>query len=222
MMFRYFYLDEMGLLSLHAQLNHQELVEHTVSTEDGTSSKLGWSAALKAVLGASGETTEEVKEVVSHKFRLRTENMLNEIRASLRARGTLYQDFHKAAEVCRTTEEPVWVSGRYPFYAAQFTGTGGFESVNHDKAIVFSSRLQGDGYDASDNYFKHSDAPPLEIVMSASLHKFPGLRDGHMGVTCHEALFFRQLGGAAFKYLIFGSLFAVGDKYQVKPYALSV
>jgi hypothetical protein len=141
MMFRYFYLDEMGMLSHHAQLNHQELVELSVSTEDGTSRKSGWSAALKAVFGASGETTEAVKEAVSRKFRLRTENMLNEIQASLRARGILYKDFHKAAEVCRATEEPVWVSGRYPFQTTQFTGVGGFESVNQDKQIVFSSGL---------------------------------------------------------------------------------
>lgn len=222
MIFRYFYLDEMGLLSLHSQLNHQELVEFSVSNEDDTSRKSGWSAALKAVFGVSGETTEEVKEAVSRKFRLRTENLLNEIQASLRAQGVLYTDFNKAAEVCRTREVPVWVSGRYPFHAVQLAGTGGFESVNRDKAMMFSSTLQDDGYDASDDYFKHNNQAPLQIVMSASLHKFPGLRDGYMGASCHEALFFGQVGGAAFKYLIFGSLFVVGDKYQLKPFALSV
>lgn len=221
MIFRYFYLDEMGVLSLHAQLNHYELLEHSVASEDGTSRKSGWSAALKAVFGVSGETTQEVKEAVSRKFRLRAENMLKEIQASLRARGTLYKDFHKGAEVCRATEEPVWVSGRYALRATQFTDAGGFESVNRDKAVVFSAGLQDDGYEASDNYFKCTGHPTLRIVMTASLHKFPGLRDGYMGPSTHEALFFGQLRGAAFKYQIFGSLFAVGDQYQIKPYALS-
>ena len=210
------------MLSLHAQLNHQEMVEHSVSTENGTSIKSGWSAALKAVFGVSSETTEAIRESVSQKFRLRTENMLTEIQASLRARGTLYKDFHKAAEVCRVKAEPVWVSGRYAFHAKQFVGGEGFDEVNRDKAVIFSSGLYDDGYDASDNYFKHTEQASLKILMAASLHKFPGLRDGYMGVTSHEAIFFRQVGGGAFKYLIFGSLFSVGDQYQLKPYALSI
>ena len=86
MIFRYFYLDEMGLLSLHAQLNHRELVELSVSNEDVTWRKSGWSAALKAVFGVSVERTEEIKEAVSRKFGLPTENLLNEVQASLRTR----------------------------------------------------------------------------------------------------------------------------------------
>lgn len=222
MLLRFFYLDEPGLLSLHAQLNHQELTEFSVSNEDDTSRKSGWNVSLKSILGLSGETTEEAREATSRKFRLRAENLLNEIQASLRAQGLLYTNFKEAGEACRAKEAPVWVSGRYPFYALQFAGQGGFESINRDKSMVFSSTLHDDGYNASDDYFKHGKQGSLQILMSASTQKFPGLQGGYMGMSCHEALFFQRVGAAAFKYQIFGSLFAVAENYQLKPYALSV
>lgn len=222
MILRYFYLDEIGLTSLHAQLNHREITEHSTSAEDGTSRKFGWTGALQTIFGVNGETASAIKETVSSKFRLRAENMLTEITASLRAQGILYKDLYKAADACRETQQPVWVSGKFSFHAAQFANSGGFESVNDAKAIIFSSMLAGDTYNESDDYFKHPGQVQLDIFMSASLYKFPGLRDGIMGTSSHEALFFRRLGGASFKYLVFGSFFAVGDGYQIKPYALSI
>ena len=155
---RYFYLDEMGLASLYAQLHHREIVETTESNEGETSRNIGWSAALKnffgIAIGTSGDSTEAAKEAITQRFRLRAENMLHEIQASLKARGDLHIDFNEAAELSRSAKEPCWVAGRHPFVAPQFTGGGGFDIVNRDKMVLFTSGIHEDSYSHSDDYFK--------------------------------------------------------------------
>lgn len=177
---------------------------------------------LKGMFGASGETTHGFSDTTAEKFSMTAENLLNEIQASLRAVGKLFSSFETAIAAHAASSEPVWIAGRFPFHAPQFAGSGSLDRINHDRAIVFTTMSGSDGYNHEDNYFRQSKVEMPQIDMSASLYKFPGLRDGQMGVSCHEALFFRRLGAGAHNYKVFGSLYAVGTAYQIKPYAMSV
>jgi hypothetical protein len=215
-LFRFFYIDESGLASLHAQLVHGEIGESTIATEHTHADKKSLKLSFFSLFGAADwEGARAAKEATTRKLKARAENMLTEICASLRATGDLDTTFSSAVAKTRSTGEPAWFYGREQFRVPQFAA--GTALLNKDRAIVFESGSEG--YDSSDHYYKHVPGP--RVIMSASLFKFPGARDGQLGDTSHEALFFRQFVNSPVSLLVFGSVYCAAEIVQIKPLALS-
>jgi hypothetical protein len=223
---RYFYIDELGLASLHAQLTHGEVTESVLSSEHTDEKKRSLKLNFLSLIGAADmEGAQSAKEAMIRKLRLRAENRLREICASLRATGQLHTQFPAAATKARSTGEPAWFYGRQEFCAPQFAG--GIVSINQDRAVVFTSGENecDSSYNPSDEYYKpamQNQAARPRILMSASLFKFPGAQGGQLGVSSHEALFFSRFATAYVSLLVFGSVYCVAESYQIKPLALSV
>ena len=112
---RYFYIDELGLTSLHAQLTHGEVTESVTTTEHTNTDKKSLKLSFLSLIGAADmECAHAAKEAMTRKLRLRAGNMLREISASLRAAGELHTEFSAAAAKTRSSGEPAWFSGRHP------------------------------------------------------------------------------------------------------------
>jgi hypothetical protein len=199
---RFIYVDATGIASLYAQLRGEDVVETLMSTEHSRAS--GLRLAINAFIGASGESTKSSKHGKAIKTSLKPENMLREITASLRAQGSLHRNVGDAINSSDTTKQPAWIEARHAF----FVPLQQLDTMNDVRAFMFLS-----GFPPYDN-----SAPA--ITMSASTYHFPGARDGLLGISSHDVLFFRSLGGAPYTYSVFGSLFQTGNGYQIKPYAI--
>ena len=201
---RFIYLNAMEIASLYSQLRGEDVVETLFSMESSRTS--GWKAALTAFIGGSTESSASAKEATLKKVSLRPENMLQEIRANLKAQGTLARSIAQALVSVGATNEPAWFEARHPF-SMPFQ----VKECNDMGAAVFLSGFDPLGL-------------PIDGVaqmrMSAGLNNFPGAREGRLGVSGHDALFFRALGGANYAYSVFGSLFRSGKDFQIKPYAI--
>ena len=201
---RFIYLDATGIASLYSQLRGEDVVETLFSMESGRSS--GWKAALSAFIGGSAESSTSAKETTARKVSLRPENMLQEIKANLKAQGTLaYSIAHALASVDKTNE-PAWVETKHPF-SMPFQ----IKECNDMGAAVFLTGFDPMGLPVEG---------VAQIRMSATLNNFPSAREGCLGLSGHDAIFFRALGGANYTYSVFGSLFRSGKDFQIKPYAI--
>jgi hypothetical protein len=163
----------------------------------------GLKVALKAFIGASGGSKSSAKKTKTAKSKLRAENMIREIAASLNANGTLCRSMTEAVKRVNANRGAVWVEARHPFSVPLR-----FDYFNEVRGVTF---LAG---------FPPYDDPAPKITMFASLNQFPSVEGGQLSVSGHDALFFRQLGGAPYEYTFFGSFFKAGENYQVKPYAI--
>ena|SRR5258708_6126999 len=201
---RFIYLDAPGLASLYAQLHGQDVVETLLRMEHNHAS--GWKMAIGAFLGLGGgsESSRSMTEGRTTKVVLRSENMLREIVASLRANGTLHDSI--PAAIAFNASGAAWFETRHSFSVPPR-----MDEFNRMRAIVFVSGFPP--------YFEPSPETP-RISMSASLHHFPTARDGQLSISGHDALFFHALNGRPHSYSVFGSVFSCGDGYQVKPYAI--
>lgn len=203
---RYIYIDAPGIASLYAQLHGKDVVETLLSMEHSKAS--GWKMALSAFLGlgGSGETTNSSKEVKTSKTTLKPENMLREIVATLRARGSLHTSILDA--ISETQTGAVWFETKHSFSVPPQIG-----KFNEVRAVVFVA-----------GFPPYEDCSPdiPRISMSASLHHFPSARDGQLSTSGHDAMFFNQLNGRPYPYSIFGSIFSCGDSFQIKPYAIHI
>ncbi|GEM_PF-3993766 len=203
---RFIYLDSPGIASLYSQLRGEDVVETMMNMESSRSSR--WNLALKAFLGVSQEASSRAKEGVTKKVILRPENMVREIVSSLRAVGKLRCSIGDAIACLRTTQEPEWFETRHPFSMPLR-----IEECNEMKTVVFFSGFTPFGTPV---------AGTEQVKMSASLNHFPAAYGGYLGVSGHDAMFFRSLNGEAYSYLVFGSLFRSGEGLQIKPYAISL
>jgi hypothetical protein len=201
---RYIYIDDPGIASLYAQLRGEDVVETLLSMEHSRAS--GWRLALSAFLGlgGSGDSTKSTKQAQTTKVVLRPENMLREIVASLRARGTLHDSI--PAAIIATNGGAAWFEAHHSFSVPPM-----IEQFNEMRSIVFVSGFPP--------YVEPSPDIP-QISMSASLHHFRTARDGQLPISGHDAMFFRSLKGQPYSYSVFGSIFSCGDGFQVKPYAI--
>jgi hypothetical protein len=219
----YIYLDVEGIESLYAQTTDRVEVEltssHSKEGHGGIKLKAGFGNLLTTLLGlkeASAATTLETVhgEIEAAKARLSVEHKLQRLTEFLSARKECIGDLRTAlgkAEVGR----PIFVQVETKFDTPDFfPGGGGPVAINSSGAMVF--RID-DHYDPSDQYFKN---PHVDLVMTASLKKFPRLKEG-MGSTSHEAVFFRGFAGKAIPLDVFGYLIRLNSKAcQIKPYAI--
>ena len=219
----YLYLDDDGIESLYAQTTDRVEVELTSSHSNegrgGIKLKAGFGNLLTTLLGvkeASAETTLETVrgQIEAAKARLSIEHKLRRLTEFLSARNECIGELLTALEKAELGR-PIFVQVESKFDAPDFLpGGGGPAAINSSGAMVF--RI-GDHYDPSDQYFKR---PHVDLVMTASLKKFPRLKEG-MGGTSHEAVFFRGFGGKNISLGVFGYLIRLNSKaYQIKPYAI--
>jgi hypothetical protein len=203
---RFIYIDAPGIASLYAQLHGRDVVETLLSMEHSRAS--GWKVALGAFLGlsGSGEATKTTKEARASKVTLRPENMLREISASLRARGTLHNSVEEAIDATSSTPGAAWFEARHSFSIPPQ-----IEKFNEMRTVLFVSGFPP---------YEEPSVDIPQISMSASLHHFPTARDSQIGISGHDALFIRSLNGKPYSFAVFGSIFSCGDGFQIKPYAL--
>ncbi|MEQ1752259.1 MAG: hypothetical protein ABL974_22755 [Prosthecobacter sp.] len=192
------YLNVSDVASLYAQLNGEDVVETLISME--TSSQRGLKLAIAAFLGGGIDSLSGSKESKTKKVTKRPENMIREIAASLRANGRLLTTLKEAKERACATSEPVWFEGRH-----EFSMPFNVSDCNDNNSVVFWS---GD--------------PPHHIEMAAGLNHFPSARNGLLGLSSHEALFFNRIRSAPHSFYVFGSVFRVGEGFQIKPMAIAM
>jgi hypothetical protein len=216
-------LDNDGIESLYAQTTDRVEVELTSSHSNeghgGIKLKAGFGSLLTTLLGlkeTSAETTLETVrgQIEAAKARLSIEHKLRRLSEFLSARNECIGDLVAALEKAELGR-PIFVQVEAKFDAPDFLpGGGGTNAINSSRAMVF--RID-DHYDPSDQYFKRSHA---DLVMTASLKKFPRLKEG-MGGTSHEAVFFRGFAGKDIPLGVFGYLIRLNNKAcQIKPYAI--
>lgn len=194
---RYIYLNVPDIASLHSQLHGEDVIETLITTEHSRTT--GLKLALAAFLGGSIDSGAGSKDVMAKKVTKRPENLLREIIASLRAQGVLQRSIENAKTCVNASKEPSWFEARHPF-SMPFD----LHECNGQNRVVFLSGQKSD-----------------QIEMSASLHHFPGAREGILGMSSHDALLFKAMKGGEREFSVFGSLFSTGNGFQIKPVAIA-
>lgn len=236
--FRHVYLDVSGLDGLYAQITERSETERE-STRDRTkmgrvSASLGLGGILGAFAGladlkgsteasASGRRIETTRAVLAPEQKLR---FLMDALAATEPQS-LYDDFDEAAATATTLQDAVFVHATDLFDAPQFYFSNGVDMANKMGAFIFERNMRSrhvGAYDFSDHYFQsntdRTDSAGVRIIMSASLQKCIGARDGSLGFMSHDAIFLRAHAGKDIGLGVFGSMFGIPNAYQIKPFAL--
>jgi hypothetical protein len=229
---RYIYLDSEGIESLYVQIVERNIIE-TVSKRGSTKrGKISGRIGLGKILGpflklADIEVSPELEgssnAETTTKSALSVEHKLSELTKHLDKHGepSVFMNLTRAEEYCTDNHEAVFVNIKDTFDAPQFYDGRGPLEVNESQAILFNKNVvPKDTYDYGDDYYKKPKASQSPILMASSIHKYPSLKNGSMGLTSHLALMFRQCGGLDIPLGVFGAFFHVGSAFQIKPYAI--
>jgi hypothetical protein len=221
----YIYLDGPGIESLHAQLVDTVETSRTMTTQKGTTTKVGAGLRLKNFLlkltGLEGEVSAEMTgsrarteqstgvQTIEH----RLQRVIDFLTTS--GKGYFFTSLREAGQHLLNTDGSVFINVRDMFNAPQFYLDGvGTHSVNDDGYLLLEKGGDGD-YCDRDDYYKQSTAV---VKLSASIKK---IRSGSgMGLTSHEAIFFRGFQGRNIPLSVFGILSGTPDYLQIKPFAI--
>jgi hypothetical protein len=223
----YFYLDVSGIDRLYNQVAEQVEAELIASHPRTKRKKIDMGTGLGNLIGAlfglqdvglraSFDALQTRME--ESKSQLKIENKLSQLMAYLRKRGGEYfEDLPSAAAKVSETQQKAYICAADVFDAPQFYSHGlGARDVNASEAITFAKSASE--YDPSDSYFKNG---PYSFVMNAGVRNLTRLGRGRMGITSHEAVFFRDRLGKRIPLYVFGSMKHLSKlMFQIKPYAI--
>ncbi|MBI2418289.1 MAG: hypothetical protein HYV28_10395 [Ignavibacteriales bacterium] len=226
----FWYLDNDGILSIYTQFQEKLETEsiETLKRDKGKkiSAKIGLGKALGVFLGlieidGSGELNSSATTETQIHYKTAPENHLRFILQTLSKLGEphFFNDLKAGAKHCHENREATFLMFQEQFDAPQFyLGRSGIDIVNNEGAFLFTKDMDPfDNYIYRDDYFKYEAIP---VTMAASAHKFVHSRNGHFGQTSHEALRFGSQFGKNINLTVFGTIFPVGEHFQLKPYAI--
>ncbi len=117
----------------------------------------------------------------------------------------IFSNLDDSTQYCHDNREPAFLLIKEKFDMPQFSeGKNGVNLLNEEGTALFEI-----------------SSPLFKIIMSASLKNFRRIHDGHMGMTSHDAIFFRVFNGKGVPLNVFGHIVFLRNKsYQIKPYAI--
>lgn len=236
----FIYLDGQGIDSLYSQIESRLIKEIETSSEiNGMFSLKGKVAILKAIsmllglgeVSINGEASTGGKRGKKEVASFTTENKLASLISELESVNSnqIFDELDKAAAYAMDKNDKVLFSGLDYFNAPQFGPVGrGVTQVNEDGIISFeiglppngSIDLLLNGYEYRDDYYKIQVRK--RVIMMASLEKFTRINSSKkLGLTSHEAVYFRGHKGLKIPLNVFGHVIPYGLNFcQIKPYAI--